>query len=151
MLQLRNIDHKYKIELAKQVKYLLILSVFVAIHFSGCKKIPFDNRNKFCGKWKFSYSYYSWTYGVGTYGNESGNYDGQITYDRKDENKNSIIINYAPGLTATFELFNDNNLKSCGGDGKFINKKFISFNISSSQCDLAMGGGTYYTVNGTKQ
>lgn len=137
--------------MTKQLKYFLFISIFVAIHFSGCKKIPFDSRNKYWGKWKFTYSYYSWTYGSGTSNHVSGDYDGQITYDKKDDKKNTIIINYAPGLSAIFDVINETNLTCCGGDGKFINKKNVSFSISSSQCNLAMGGGTYYTVTGTKK
>ena len=132
------------------LKYYLIATIIFLFLFSNCKKIPFDSRNELWGDWNFHYEFYSWKIGVGQYGQTSGDYKGKITYDKKDKNKNTLQINYIDGTTRNFEIDNQGNITCCGGSGKIENNNSISFSMETNACDHAMGGGTNYTVTGTK-
>jgi hypothetical protein len=116
----------------------------------GCKKKPFDPRNKYCGKWKFTSSSYNWTYGQGATSPTMDEFDGEVYYDKKDKS-NLIIIKLNTGWKTTFEIDGSGKITSCGSYGKFDSKDKVSFEYSSSACTLALGGGSYSSFTGTKK
>ncbi len=124
--------------------------LFLAVLFSGCEKIPFDARNKYCGDYLFSYSYYSWS-GSSQSATIQKEYMGRVYYNKADS-KSTIHLAFSE--TEDFECTIDKvgNLKKCGGDGRFESKDKLSFYYSSHMCPgQGLGGGVVYTISGQKE
>jgi hypothetical protein len=135
----------------KHLKYFYILFILIIEFFSGCKKIPFDDRNKYYGDWKFTYTYHSWRYGQGVSSPITEEYEGKIVYDKNEKNKRSIVITCASYITMSFDLNENGTIVGCGASGKFTDKRNVSFTYSTSACSYALGGGTDYTFIGVKK
>jgi len=116
----------------------------------GCKKIPFDDRNKYIGNYHFIYNYYSWsgsTMSPVTY----EEYDGRVYYN-KSESKDIIKIEFAPDKIFEFTYEEGGTINICGGSGLFATKKDVSFEYLSSSCPgSGLGGGIKYNVIGQKK
>jgi hypothetical protein len=133
----------------KFTKYFCFVLIIISGLFQGCKKIPFDSRNKYWGDWKFTCSSYSWSYPQGAGNTITEEFTGKIYYD-KGKDKKSIIIEYNSNKML-FEVDYDGNLIGCGSSGKFESENSVSFDYSSSACTLALGAGSYATFKGTKK
>jgi len=129
---------------------LSFLILFSLIFSSACKKNPFDFRSKYTGDYEFTYSYSSWNINVGVYDADTLYYAGNIYY----ENDGKIIINYYSGTELELGIDKDGNLSlSCGASaGKFDNSSSVSIDYSTGSCPgSGLGGGTNYTIRGTKK
>lgn len=122
---------------------LIVLSAF------GCKKRPFDFRNKYVGDYDITYSYSSWQLNSGVYNSDTLSTGGKVYYDKKDQ----IIISYNTNSTLILGITKDGNLSlSCGTEiGKFDNKNEFRINYGTNSCPGGgMGGGTNYCIIGTR-
>ena len=123
------------------------LSVFALF---GCKKIPFDFRNKYCGDYNFVYSYSLWQYGIGVYDADTIYYSGKVYYDKKG----NIKINYDANSTLELGIEKNGNLRlDCGAlIGKFENKSKLELNYSTNTCgNGALGASSSFSIIGTKK
>jgi hypothetical protein len=131
-------------------KTILILFVLAAVT-GGCKKIPFDKRNKYLGDYHFTNSYFTWNITPYQSPTTTAEYDGKVSYDKKS-NKNVIDIEFAPSLVYRFEINDNGEITICGGGGKFENKNKVTFDYSSHSCPgNGLGGGIVYSVTGDKK
>jgi hypothetical protein len=133
----------------KMKKYVNLLWVLLLmIVLIGCKKEPFNYRNKFLGDWKFNVERFELnTDSIGYYYHDSLTYFGQIKYGNS---KDQIHIEYS----------NDNSVNLT------IDKENILSNFPSQYCSGAfegheklhlylkwggLGGGINHIVDGEKQ
>ena len=130
---------------------LLILTlIFISV---GCKKQPFDYRNKYIGKFNFVYSYRSWTM-QGTYASDTIYYSGKIYYDISSEDK--IKLDYDQNATLELDINKNGELSlPCGVTiGKFDNNDQVTLNYGSNSCSGGgggLGGGTNCSLTGTRK
>ncbi len=131
----------------KILKYFLVLSILTI----GCEKTPFDYRNKFCGLYDFRYTAISWTSTNGYYSAIDGTYSGKVFYDKK-ASPDQIIINFTDSRTVIFAIDRQGKATGCGGSGQFEKRKAVTFQYETSSCPGGgHGGGTNYTVTGTRK
>lgn len=124
-------------------------SILLLATLAGCSKIPFDRRNKYCGDYLFSYSYYSWS-GSSQSATIQNEYKGRVYYNKADS-KSTIHLAFSE--TEDFECTIDKvgKLIHCGGEGRFESKDKVSFYYSSHSCAaLGLGGGVVYSISGQK-
>ncbi len=132
-------------------KTLLLLYVLTFVFCNiGCKKTPFDFRNKYCGDYNFVYSYYSWQLNLGVYATDTINYSGKVYYSIE----NKIEVDYNPNLSLELGITQDGNLSlPCGTIiGKFEDDNNLTLNYNSNSCGHGgLGGGSNYSIIGKKK
>ena len=140
-------DINAKSRIFKFLKYFSILCILTL----GCKKRPFDYRNKYCGNYDFHYIEIPWTSINGNLSPNEGSYTGKVYYEKK-ANGDIILINYKGNITLTFAIDRQGKIVGCGGTGQFEKHKSVAFEHKTSSCSSGgLGAGYNYTVTGTKK
>jgi hypothetical protein len=122
----------------------LLVVLLVAI---GCKKKPFDYRNKFIGRWSFRVERTEFnTDSVGYYYHDTINYTGEINYG---ENDDEIRINYSSSKEISLKMSKENvltNFPTHYCSGEFDGKDKIHLYLRWG----GLGGGVSHIINGEK-
>jgi hypothetical protein len=119
-----------------KIRFIIII---ICLFIFGCKKHPFDYRNKFIGNYNFSVNEYTWIMG-GPNWDTTYTFHGKITYGSSD---NTVLISYCKDCSCEFTIYEDGTL---GNSGKFDSPKQVSFSLHSG----GLGGGWGNNVTGNK-
>lgn len=129
------------------ISYSLTLLIVVLMSHSACKKIPFDNRNKYLGDWAFDVHYHSFTMNEGILYDYSDTYIGKIEYGKE---KSKIVIKYAVDKSVELLLDEDDILSGFpnqNSSGKFQDKKNLSIYLRWG----GLGGAVVHEIKGVKK
>jgi hypothetical protein len=128
----------------KSILFLFLISIL------SCKKDPslvIDYRSKYLGNYDFATEQYSFSISTGTTPTIYTNYTGKITKGQFDDR---IIINYEQGQTIEAVVDNEGKLNAVGssmhGSGAF-DSNAMHYDWYTG----GLGGGTYYSIKGTKR
>jgi hypothetical protein len=122
---------------------IFLFGIFL-INSYGCKKTPFDYRNKYVGDWDITTKWSSFNMLDSTRNHGQYSYVGEVWYD--DEGK--IKIKCSDSQTYDFDISEEGKLSILGFNayGEFRDDNNLEFYVSSG----GMGGGTSSTVVGIK-
>jgi|GEM_PF-2041076 len=124
----------------KIIKSIIFVSCCLII--LGCKKHPFDYRNKFLGDYHFSIAISSWDPANGSYDTTYTN-DGKIWYG---SNQNSILISFSGGESTELTIYEDGTLEANNCTGEFESLRKLKY-----QCTYqSPAAHSYYGVTGEK-
>jgi hypothetical protein len=125
-------------------KYLLYLFVFTI----GCKKRPFDYRNKYYGKWEFTYQFAETapSYSTTKNGTELGD-----VYYKKHDGKNALHFNTSFFDFGTIIIDADGSFSGCGTTGEFSSRKSMQLSYNSFYCYGGHSGSQRYIVTAVKK
>jgi len=115
--------------------FTICLLGYLALTVS-CEKRWFDFRNKYTGDYHFTYNYSKWNINFGVYETGTIEYDGTITYSKKDDERNILHIQFTETETMEVEV-EKNGLISSPCDkviGKFTDKNTFHLTSSTWQC-----------------
>jgi hypothetical protein len=129
---------------------LCVLLILVAGVSVQCKKRLFDYRNNYTGKWTFVYTIHTIQDSrIPEEETESGEFSGEITYDKNDDRRDDIRIHFAPDWTERITLNKDNELIKCEKIGSFAKDDQVVFTFNSNSC-LISDDLVTYTVTGRR-
>ena len=118
----------------------------ISLILFGCKKKPFDYRNKFIGDWNFKVNTSSFNTTTNYFHSDSLYYIGEIKYgDHKDE----LFIQYTSTNSLTLKIDKDDKLSDFPtqhSNGEFENKNKLKIYLKSG----GLGGGSSQLINGIK-
>lgn len=123
---------------------LLASSLFII----GCKKQPFDHRNKYVGEWEFKVHRSELnTDSIGYYEHDSLVYTGEVTYG---SNENELLIQYTQGNSITLTISKEGILSGfpthyCNGEFRDKDKLHLYLKWGG------LGGGITHVIDGEKE
>ncbi len=123
---------------------IFLFGVFL-INSYGCKKTPFDYRNKYLGDWDLTTKWSTFNMSDSTSDHGEYSYVGEVWYD--DERK--IKIRTSDFQTNDFDISEDGKLSILGSNayGEFSDDNNLEFYVSYG----GMGGGGASSVVGIKK
>ena len=123
---------------------LLLLGIIIIV---GCKKKPFNYRNKFLGEWEFKVKITEYNHILGHFYNESFLNLGKIKYgSAKDE----ILIEYLNDNSIVLKV--DKEVKLSNFPNYYCRGEFNEENKITRYLRWGgLGGGTIHTVEGKKK
>lgn len=127
----------------------IFIALFCCIILNGCKKEPFDYRNKFLGNYTFSVQ--EWTfnvYGVGVSTDTTFLFNGNISYG---SDRNSILITYSTNVSVEPTIYEDGTFKGYGGDNSFSGAFESSKKVTFSYKYGGLGGYSSGIVTGERK
>ena len=130
----------------KNRNYLIFYFTIFLLILVGCKKRPFDFRNKYLGEWDFTTEYGYFNMSDSTSFDTVYNYKGEVWYDEKGK----IIIEYREDNILEFEINKEGEITIddyYDTRGEFSDKNNVSFYKQTG----GLGGGTNQSVSGMKK
>jgi len=126
-----------------------LLILFFCILIFGCKKNPFDYRNKFIGDYNYTvHANLSNCPVIGHFLDTTYSYNGKVLLGTQD---NTIIIYLSENCSIEPTIYEDGSLEHLSLDydihGEFESKTSLKFHYGVG----GLGGHAYYDYSGTKQ
>ena len=129
----------------------ILFFTLISFSFFGCKKKPFDHRNKYSHEYNFTYTYEKWDIAEGITESGTTNYKGTISYAKSDPD-NQMTIHFDTNETLTVLVDKNGNITlDCGKSiGSFNKQKDCKLSFKTNSCGGNIGYWTNYELTGTK-
>ena len=129
----------------------ILFFVLISCSFLGCKKKPFDHRNKYFHDYNFSYTYEICDIAEGITESGTAKYEGTISYSKSDP-ADQMTIHFDTGEKLTVLVDKNGNITlDCGKSiGSFNKHKDCNLTFKTNTCGGNMGFWTKYELTGTK-
>ena len=114
--------------------------LFCCLIMFGCKKNPFDYRNKYLGNYNFVVHETAWVLAIGTTLDTTFSYNGKVSYG---SDEHTVLINFSKNVSIEPVIYEDGYLEVYG---EFESTKRVSFGFRSG----GLGGGSTWNVTGEK-